>query len=664
MALSTEQAPTGQLKRPHFHWVWKPAGQPNASWKWQLFGYYWRETPRRLNLVFSFRGLLLWTASLSFAAYFIGAAVIVGIWSRNPYNQVGYLDVVLPTRWAELRALRGKGLIAEGVAEIKAKRYAIGIMRLTQGVARAPEDFTGRLELARIYVALGQLHRAQEYLTKGIEFGTPPRIYRDTLFRLARYMENYSSILEISDTLSRNAPADMQRELVQWRAIALEKLGRLDDLERLRVSIAGNGVSIPLELSWARAQVASGKPKQALDLVRNDPERFGLPEERFELEVELALAAGEYARALAAVQSWKKLNITGARPRIREIVVLIHLGRNNEAQTCLANFFDRFSADAAAEAELFRGLLEGNQTIWLQRAFAEAASLGRVSIPARVVYIQGLIETGETSEARKILASVVAEIKAAKIDDGGWSLGTTRLLDAIEVPSPSTEALVIEFFGTRKLAPDAFRFGCRALNQAGSPLARDLAVIAHNRFPSMRLPVIDVPERAARPQEAPPPSPQAAVSGTQPQKPTDSERLVREFPTDAHVRAELGRVDQLIEENRLPEAFERLQRLEKANSESNRDDLLLRRLTLHGERGELSQLYSSAKLLMLRQRVDQATLRRLAERWNNDRQRDACLALLHLVQERYPNAKWASEMQKQVERGLLIAPAGNVLENR
>lgn len=664
MALSTEQAPTGQLKRPHFHWVWKPAGQPNASWKWQLFGYYWRETPRRLNLVFSCRGILLWTASLSVAAYLIGAAVLVTLWSRNPYNQVGYLDVVLPTRWAELRALRGKGLISEGIADIRAKRYATGIMRLSQGVARNPKDFTGRLELARIHIALGQLFRAHELLAKGVEFGTPPKIYRDTLFRLSRYMEDYPSILEIADILARDVSPDIQRELVQWRAIALEKLGRLEDLESLRATVARKGVSIPLEISWARAQVAAGKPSPALALLRKDPERFGLPEERLELELELALAAGEPDRALTTIQAWRKFDPTGPRPRIREIAALAQIGQSAEAERQLANFFDLFSADVAAQVQLFRVLLEEKLIVWLKRAFAEARSLGRVPIPARVVYIQGLMEAGDHLEARKVLNGVMTEIKAARIDDGGWSLGTIRLLDAIETPTPSTEASVMEFFTTRKLAPDAFRFACRALNQAKSPLARDIAVIARNRFPSMPLPAIDVPERVARAPEIPVPAPQVAAATAPVSKTTGAERIAREFPTEAHVRAELGRIDRLMDEKSFQGAFERLQRLEKLNSETFRDDLLLRRVTLHGERGELSEVYSSGKLLTMRQRIDQATLRKLAERWNNDRQKDACLALLRVIQERYPSAKWAAEMQKQIERGLLIAPANNVLDNR
>ncbi len=663
MALSTEQAPTGQLKRPHFHWVWKPAGQPNASWKWQLFGYYWRETPRRLNLVFSCRGILLWTASLSFAAYLIGAAVIVGIWSRNPYNQVGYLDVVLPTRWAELRALRGRALISEGIADIRAKRYATGIMRLSQGVARNPQDFTGRLELARIYIALGQLLRAHEFLTKGIEYGVPPKVYRDTLFRLSYYVEDYSSIVDISDAIARNSTQEVERELVQWRAMALEKLGKVDELEKLRVSVAGNGVSIPLEVSWARAQGAAGKAKEALELIHQDPERFGLPEERLELEFDLALAVGDIERALVAAADWRKLAPNGPLPRTREIVALVKLGRNVEAQKSIANFFDLFSADVAAQVQLFRALRDDGAFSWLKHAYAEAQNLGRVPIPARVVYIQGLLEGGEPKEARKVLLSVISEIKLAKIDDGGWSMGTARLLDAIETPSPSTDALVIEFFSTRKLAPDAFRFACRALTQVQSPLARDVAIIARNRFPSMPLPEPNVPERSARALEIPTAKSQS-VPNSAPRKPAVPRRSEQEDIDEAHARMVLVDVDRLIEEHSLQDALERLQRLEKSSVDLLKDEVLFRRVTLHGERGELAELSSAGKLLMMRPRIDQAALRKLAERWNNERQKDACLVLLRTVQERYPGAKWAIELQKRVERMLLVAPAANVLERQ
>ncbi|HLP70398.1 MAG TPA: hypothetical protein VK181_23070, partial [Rhizobium sp.] len=371
MALSTEQAPAGQLKRPHFHWVWKPAGQPNASWRWQLFGYYWRETPRRLNLVFSFRGLLLWTASLSFAAYLIGAAVLVTLWSRNPYNQVGYLDVVLPTRWSDLRALRGKGMIEEGLAEIKAKRYATGMLSLMRGVAMCPQSGTGRLQLAGIFASIGQVHRAKQLMIDGLAFGPPSRAYGEFAFRLTSYLEDYDAMLGIAEVIQLRASDQFAREALKWHALALEKLHRFEDLNALRERTKQRGFNTDVEQSWARAQLARGNPAAGLEEILHAPSHFGLPGERMQLQLDLAVAARDSERAQATVAEWLKIDPYGPLPRVREIVASIRLEQKDTAKEKIKVFFLHYASDLPAVVLLFRSLVELEDAQWLKTAYAE-----------------------------------------------------------------------------------------------------------------------------------------------------------------------------------------------------------------------------------------------------------------------------------------------------
>ncbi|MBI2513885.1 MAG: hypothetical protein HYV96_18095 [Opitutae bacterium] len=665
MALSTKQAPAGQLKRPHFHLVWKPAGQPNASWKWQLFGYYWRETPRRLHVVLSLRGMAVWAASLSFAAYLIAAAVLVAIWDRSPYNQVGYLDVVLPTRWSDLRALRGKGLIAEGIAEIRAKRYATGIMRLTQGVARNPKDFTGRLELARIYVALGQLHRAQDFLIEGLDLGTPPRAYRDTLLALTAYMADHEKVLALVARLERSADAESQRQMLSWKASALEKLERVADLNELRQRLRATTPSIAVEAAWARTQLAAGAPKIALAELRRDRARFGTPVEGLELELKLAAASHDLAVVDEAVAAWLKLDSAGAVPRAREIVARITLEQTELARERIRQYFLHFGDNAPSAQLLFRVLFRETDVNWVRFAFGEAEAAGTVSIPVRMTWVEALMNAGEFVEAARQLSITRKAIVTEKFADRDWSIGTQRVIDCITAPTPSTESSLVDFFAEHRLTPDAYLFAWRTLLRAKSPIAFKFSGIANNRFPALRLGESNAEQAVLTTIKLPvaePPLPKAVATAPTPTTPqtTNAEEAAKALPTEGHARNELKRIDGFIAVHDWDRAFEALQTVERANFDVLRGECAWRRLQIHGERAELFQLTSAARIYLRSPAANQTALRTLAERWSDRRHRESLLALLRETARQFPAATWAALKLKNAESELIVAPDDNI----
>ncbi len=665
MALSTEQAPTGQLKRPHFHWVWKPAGQPNASWKWQLFGYYWRETPRRLNLVFSFRGLLLWTASLSFAAYLIGAAVIVGIWSRNPYNQVGYLDVVLPTRWAELRALRGKGMIDEGIAEIKAKRYATGMMLLVRGVTYRPQDFNGRLQLAKIFASIGQLHRAKQLAMDGFEHGTPPKAYCDFVFAVTTYLQDYDTLLDASRELQQSGSNQLRRESLRWQAVALEKLGQIQELNALRENSKGEGFSVHVEQAWARAQLVSGNPATALREVLRAPEQFGLPGERFLLQLELGIAARDYAQVEATIADWLAKDPFGPIPKAREIVALIQLGNHDRATDLIRSFFLHYASDLPSVVYLFRALVELENPTWLKAAYTEAASSGKIPISASILYVQGLLVCGDVQGAQGEFAKIESFMKSSKNADDQWAVGTRRLIDVLNGPSESNRSLLMDYFATKQATPEAFRFAWRALARVQSPMAGDLAQLARNRYPALRLgdpgTMAEWANRG-RSTKLAPKTTQALTSSMRPASSTANAQ--RSVASEFQVKEELRRIDDLLTRRSFGEAEEAIRQLERTTDESSRALITWRRIELHGQRRELAELTASLRLYLQGKSPSLTDLRKLAEQWRTPKQRDAALVLLREIRNRFPEALWASTLQRDMERELLVSPAENLTENR
>jgi hypothetical protein len=133
----------------------------------------------------SLRGFLLWSLGLAIAGYLLGVVVIhQRLESRYPKIELSYLDVALPTRWPDLNRKRGKALITQGRELIANKKGPQGFSLLRQGLARTPEDFSARLDVARIYTGIRIQPQAIKLLREGLVHGYPGRAYLELLFGL------------------------------------------------------------------------------------------------------------------------------------------------------------------------------------------------------------------------------------------------------------------------------------------------------------------------------------------------------------------------------------------------------------------------------------------------------------------------------------------------
>jgi tetratricopeptide (TPR) repeat protein len=121
----------------------------------------------------SLRGLLAWGFALGVMAYFAATAALLHWYERAPYNRIGYLDLVVPSRWNQVSALRGEAIIAEAYDDLKAGNFQRGFAKLRVGLARNPADAQARLDLARIYVALRLRPVAERTLLDAFAHGYP-----------------------------------------------------------------------------------------------------------------------------------------------------------------------------------------------------------------------------------------------------------------------------------------------------------------------------------------------------------------------------------------------------------------------------------------------------------------------------------------------------------
>ncbi len=628
MGSHADRKPVTQFKFPRLQLVWSPASAAQAKWHLQLAGLAFREMPRRLNIYLSVRGILLWGAGMLLAAYFVGSAGLAYAWGRNPYNRISYADLVLPSHWGELKAKRGQGLIDEGIHDIRAGKGSSGVMLLNHGLSLKPSDLHGRMVLAQVFLSIGYLHRGRQLLEDGLVFGPPPKQYREALFRLTAYLEDFEQLLAMADQIEKTLPPGDKaaaRWLLAQRVTALERLQRFDEIERLR-NAQGDSPSFALEAAWARGQLARGNPAEALREIARNPGRFGVPADRCQLQLTLAIAARDPAAAHEAVQAWLKEEPTQPEPRIQEIIALIQLGEANNARDRLQSFFLHFGSEKPAVILLLKNISGLSDIAWLRVANRDAAEAGALSIESHILYMQGLLMAGQVAEATTEFNLTTALIEQAKVKDGGWSEGTRLLLNVINSDSPTDRAQFLGFFRSHRLTPEAFRFALKSLRHTGSTeMVGELSILARNRFPAL--------------QDAALMSEQETVAVKHADKPPTVA-----FRSEAEARFELRRIDEALQVADAPSAFSRLKVIESAGFPAMKAELLTRRIQVHGMMRDQAELSGALQLYLSSPNVSQAWLNQIAQQWAGEQRRDSALTVARETYAKFPQARWAMEM--------------------
>ncbi|MFI5338098.1 MAG: tetratricopeptide repeat protein, partial [Opitutales bacterium] len=231
------QSPDQIRRLPRFRFSWGTGKEVRGEWRFGLFGYHIKGYPRELWILVSVRGLLCWGLGLTLAAYFAGTAGLALILARNPYNQVEYADLVLPTRWAQIRPRRALGFIDEGMHEYAQKNWGLALVYLQRGLAGQPGDLRARVSVARIYAGVGQVHRSLQLLREGLTYHGSKRQYLELLSQVTRYLDDYRTLLEVVDQVEAQLPPP-EPALGRWldgqRVLAWEKLGQPELILALR----------------------------------------------------------------------------------------------------------------------------------------------------------------------------------------------------------------------------------------------------------------------------------------------------------------------------------------------------------------------------------------------------------------------------------------------
>lgn len=690
MPLHAEQSPIAQFKTPKLQAVWSRKTVPRASWRFIWAGFYFRENPRRLHVVFGIKSILLTGLLLAIAGYLAAATAVYATWSQSPHNRVAYHDLLLPFRWKEARALRGGDLVAEGLGELKRQRYATAVLLLGKGVGMNPAEQRGRLELATLFMRLGYLHRARQLLEEGLNYPPVTKTYYQLYFVLTGYMEDHEAVLAGAAKLEPSADAAARRDFAGHRARALLALERYDDLEALRASFR-DAPLVSIEVAWARGAIKRGRADLALTAIAADPLLFGITDERRDLEARAALAANDRARAERVLAEWLADRPIDAGPRQLEVLVAARWGGPAKLREALDRYYLYFGSKATEAAQILLRLAEASTWENVILARTMALEYGAYHPIARMAYVEALMVRGRFAEAETELEATRAAMAAANFFPGSWPEGMRRIIDACVKPTPSTQALLTDFLTNERASPAGFHLALNALAQSrAQETLRDLYTLAKLRYPGLtpsaetraRIEAAQVAQR--RPVAPPtktsapkPAAPKADVAAVKPgstetaapaRRPATAESkapapaLPRKeaLPplTERAAKALLTRAQEQVDAGRQVEALATLEKLARPDLPDLTKDVLMLRARCHAELRSYDALRSTMWLLLRERPVNLPELRRLVERCRERQLIDSALIILRETVESAPEAKWAGQMLRDIEGELKTDPDG------
>lgn len=630
---------------PRFRIVWGPATDAKARWVGGVLGFRILSGARDLMVLIAVRGVLLWTAALAVAAFVIGTAVGAWLLSRNPYNRIGYLDLVLPTRWSELRSKRGQALIDEGVSEVKQRRYGAGIMLLAHGLRMEPSNLSGRIIMGQMFTAGGQLHRAMQFFRGGLPYADGQRRYLDITFRLADHMEDDEQLLKLLDEAEK-AQGPGQDALKKWirdrRAEVWVRQGRFAEVLDLWTAARGD-TSMRLNTARIHALAGTGRADEAIALVEAKPDDYGVFGEPWRLLLSVARSANRPDVARRAAQAMVDADPTDYGNYAEKVAYLLESGPGEDANDAITDFFNRFGTREEARLTLLKRLevVEFAEGLSPDLVWRRVSELGRPSVQAQIAHMQNLLVNGRLGESRPFYVAARQEIETRGLKEKSWAEGTGYLLDLLLTRSPSAFSQLQGFCETRPLPPEAYRFLVRALVANNAPeQAVGIAALARNRFPSIRdLPEVVLPEGTVMVDER---APAAAKSLT----------------TNPEARAALADMQTAMEQKDWAAALGQIEKVENSPlAKELAEPLLYDRIRIHGHLSNQTELsWYLRRLMKLPRGFAPARLRELAEEMHEAGRTDSALTLLREVLRQHPEAKWASDLQEKWREQLKRAP--------
>jgi len=469
--------------------VWSGAsGGIPGPWKAGLWSVYVRDPGSRIEgFAISVRGGLAWCAGLAFAGYVCGAAALFLWLQRNPYNLVGFADTLLmPVRWSHVRELRGRAMIEEGLADLRARRWAEANMKLRAGLSRDPHDLRARLALAQFYTLANRRPAALTTLSEDLAAGYPGRSYLATLFTLAAQGEDYDVVIAACDRFLPTERADRAWLLTQ-KLQALIGAGRAAEALKL-AEAEGEGAGAMVNETRVLALLELGRSAEAVAFLSDWRRRAPASDAQvLRLQARAFRDARRFREMDAALEELRERAPTDPRTYVYGVVQKFLAGQQAEAAAGLEDYIRRFSGGAQNLALMASALGEAKAPALVQRCMDEAALHGFPAKPFETILLQTQMAAGDWPDATRTLAALKPLMKSSPPSEQFAVTWIERVLAVASRPDEEPQAQLLEFLQQRPVPMRLYRQTCDALVRAARfATARSVLELADRTYPASR----------------------------------------------------------------------------------------------------------------------------------------------------------------------------------
>jgi hypothetical protein len=643
---------------PKFKFCWD-GSRVEADWHLGLFGVYTRGIAggRLRGVVISGRGVLTWMGGLAVVAYFTGAAALWFWLDRRPYNYVTYADLILPTRWGEIQKLRGKAMIAEGMDDIKARRWGAGLQKLRIGIARNPEEIDGRLTLAEIFLAMKARKQAVETYDGGLAVRYPGRDYIETMLKMATQSEDFEWRLRTCNRAleliaGKTEYAKERKWLIQQKLAALLAGDRADEALAL-ADAEGESGSPTISEFRVLALFEAGKPGDALVFLDEWTRRSGgRPDHQIlRLRVRALRELGKPAEMDEALEALRSLSPTDPRPYVYAIVQYLLAERRAEAEAGLEHFLLRFGSTPSYLHLLAAPLAEIAERAMLEKLIAYARQQGFDLEPFHRFLVQALVAKGDWRAAAKVMAKIMDSPKKSEMVTQ-WDGLMKAQIDAALDAADGAQSNFVNLLRGRQFALGFYKNLITNMRRAGRPAtAREIIVFAQGMYPQnteIETWRKELDEELAAAEAA---KPVIVMS-----RPSSASSPTVSPSAPAVARVELGekeffsKLDELSNAGDYEKALQSIReiRRDKPLWLSGREARIDREeVRLSGRAGDMLTLRSSVRLFNNGDRMRSAQLVEIAREFHSSGKNDEALYVLKELLARTPDYPVAQRLQAE-----------------
>ena len=355
------------------------------------------------------RRLLVALSGLAVAGWLLAATALFVWLDRVPRNQVGWLDLAAPWRWAGLRARRGDTAVLTALDELKARDYTSAFYNLRVGLSRSPGNVEGRLTLARLQAGYDPA-RAVELLEEGLPFAGANPQYLSGLLSLYASLQIHAHALEVvGGLLQTRQPAltPEARFILQRAQVALlVQLGRYAEAETALAAInppAPAGEQASLHALQIELLLRSGRAAEARKFSDEHPATGPAETGRLRQAAEIAIALGDAEALLSALRHLKGQAPDDPGAHLYSIQAWQRMKRLSFRDAAEQDYYQAFSGSDGALQALAALAVNLDLPEVVARAQRAAVAARHSPFAFRVHQTELALRRGETEQATRLL---------------------------------------------------------------------------------------------------------------------------------------------------------------------------------------------------------------------------------------------------------------------